>query len=198
MKRKIFLAVVSCLVVFTISVGATYAWLTNATPAEQAPILILGENDILLVEDFEPPAVMTPNSTFVKRPWAVNQGNLPTFVRARVEFSNLEGYNISELRTDGAAGTHNDWVFNPASGYFYYNRVLHPGQSSAPIFTHVHILQNRPGGAALQLVDMVDFDIIVYIESRNHLDNPACQVGFAATNPPCTCPGNMWQDVWNS
>jgi len=231
MKRKVFWSVVACFVAFAISVGATYAWLVNEDPA-QVTTFILGENDIEVVEIFEPPAELQPGITFRKEPVVYNTGNWPTFVRARVEFSNLEGAAIAELMTNGTVGTHPDWrrcgdpTNNPCPagcdcGYFYYIRVMHPttefyvpwlspgsppvwngypwvGQPSSPLFTHVRIRTHRAGGGpALELVDMVDFDIIIYVESRNHIDNhPACNVGFTAS-APCACT-NMWRTIWNS
>ena len=233
MKRKTFWAIVSCFVAFAISIGATYAWLVNEDPMA-VTTLILGENRIDLVEIFEPPAELAPGIRFRKEPVVYNTGNWPTFVRARIEFSNLEGYAISELMTGDVVGTHPNWrrcgqaVNNPCPagcdcGYFYYVNILHPtsafeepwknvsveppiwvgypwvGEPSSPLFTHVRIRTHHPdSGEVLDMVHMVDFDIILYVESRNHIDNhPACNVGFVA-DAPCTCPNDMWREIWNS
>ena len=223
MKRKTLLAIISCALAFIISAGATYAWLIARDGTVN--IFILGENDAELIEIFEPPAELAPNITFRKEPVVYNTGNFPAFARARVEFSNLEGAAISELR-HGPGGTlegiHPAWhECDCGCGYFYYTNILQPtdafiepepiqgtypqqwvgypwvGQPSAPLFTHVHILENcATTGVPLELVNMVDFDIIIYVETRIHLDNyPTCEVGFTA-GASCTCPGNRWRTIW--
>jgi len=101
MKRKTLLVIFSCVLVFAISAGATYAWLIARDGAVN--IFTIGENDIELIEIFEPPEELIPGETFHKEPVVRNTGNFPAFARARVVFSNLEGYNISVLETNGAS-----------------------------------------------------------------------------------------------
>jgi len=65
------------------------------------------------------------------------------------------------------------------------------------MFTHVHIRETcAVTGADLDTVDMADFDIIVYAESRNHHDYANCDIGFVSNAPTCGCPGDRWRTVW--
>lgn len=163
-KKKLILAIAACVLVCALSFGVTYSYLI--AKAEATGKLYVGENQIKLTEDFEPPAELAPGISFKKAPTVENSGNIPCFVRARADFSTSLASDLCEpLDID----TEN-WQFNEEDGYYYYKNILEPNEKTSPLFTTVS-LKSEIDGVKLTTDDMLDFDIYIYTESIQHTDH---------------------------
>jgi hypothetical protein len=126
---------------------------------------IVGENDIGITEVFEPPEELEPGVAFTKQPVVYNSGNVPAFVRVRIAFSDGAAEDILETFDYDLL----NWEAH--GGYYYYKHAVQPGASTTALFNEVRVATTRPSnGAALGGGDMLDFDILVYAESRRQPD----------------------------
>ena len=182
MKKRTLWAITACAMAFVLSVGTTYAWLIARDP--EVNTFFMGEDNITVVETFTPPTSLFPNQTIPKNPRIQNTGNLPTFVRARIVFSSAEAKALCNELIIGSS----DWEYVAADDYYYYKKLLMPGQFTPYLFENVVIRGNKTAE------EMIDFDIIVYSESRIHLDHDS---GDCELRGQAACAGNLYRTVWN-
>lgn len=148
MKKKIF-AIVLCMAMLAIAVvGGTMAYFTDND--EKTNTFTVGNVSIVLnepnwdttgaAEAFD----VYPGEPLAKDPAVTNDGSNPCFVRISVteldQFVEKYGKDaMIDYRTDyvaGALGT--DWVLH-TDGYFYYSKVLQPGESTDALFDQIVI-----------------------------------------------------------
>jgi len=153
MKRNIIIGILSFVLIASVSFEVTYSYLIDSAAA--ANRFVVGENSIVVEEEFNPPKELEPGISFDKKPKVTNTGNLPCFVRMRADFSDSEAQAICEPLDINTA----DWLYDSSDGYYYYNKVLQPGESTSPLFTKVTIRDD------LDESDMKEFDILIYAES---------------------------------
>lgn len=159
-KKRIFLIVLACFLVMTASFGVTYAYLVSADDTVNE--FTVGENIIEVTEDkYTPPDELKPGITFDKNPCVKNTGNLPCYVRMRADFSDSTAKDFCELI--GLDET--NWEYDVNDGYYYYNKLLDPNDSTTELFTQVHIKETKEDGTDYTAEDMIDFDILIYAES---------------------------------
>lgn len=167
----------ACLIVAIASFGVTYAYLT-ATDSVVNEFKV-GENEIEIVEEFKPPEKLEPGMSFDKMPSVKNTGGLPCFVRIRADFSDSEAedfcilrYVYKENNEEKTLEPYNtfNWIKDDGDGYYYYKGILEPGKETEPLFTEVFIKKDTK-------LAMIDFDIIIYAESRQatEADKEACK-----------------------
>ena len=157
LRPQSLLYVLACALIMSLSFSATYAWLIDRD--EVMNEFVAAEDEIIIEEDFEPPEELLPGSVFVKAPRVINTGNVPTFVRVRVVFSNVAALDILEpLDFD-----RENW-YEHEDGFFYFRRVLQPGESTTDLFTQVRVRED------VTVSDMLDFEIIIYAESSMQPD----------------------------
>ena len=151
------------LLVMSLSFGGTYALL--AARDEKPNEFIVGEDKIDITEVFEPPEELKPGKSFRKEPLILNTGNVSNYVRVRVEFTNELALDILEpLEYDTI-----NWEKH--GDYYYYRHALQPGGSTTALFSEVRVATERVGsGAELGDADMLDFDILIYAESKMRPD----------------------------
>lgn len=146
-KIKIIGIVVLALVIVA-TVGVTIALYTSQTN-EVVNHFTLGNVTTEVIEDFHD----NGDNTFTKTPQVVNTGANDCLVRIRVSVTPAtlpENY----LTVDYKTGDSDDWYLK--DGYYYYKKVLKPGETTSPLFTTVAVNKD---------MDWIDFDIILYHES---------------------------------
>lgn len=178
MKKKIIIAALVCILVCASSFGVTYAYLIANDSAKN--VFIVGETEIDIVEEYTPPEKLTPGITFTKKPFITNTGNLPCYVRMRADFSSSTAKEFCEpLDIDIQ-----NWEYNPTDGYYYYKKLIKPGETTTPLFTSVTLKEDKPGGGKYTDADMVNFDILIYGEASQHIDHGG------------SCDANEYKNVW--
>lgn len=152
---------VACLIAAFASFGVTYAYLVaNDSKVNEFNV---GENNIELKEEFTAPEVLEPGIEFDKNPYVRNTGDLPCIVRMRVDFSDSEAEKFCELIGINYGG----WSGPYKDGYYYYTKILKPGEETPKLFEKVKIKDKyEENGDTITINDMIDFDIMIYAESK--------------------------------
>lgn len=144
MKRRllaILLAAALIALVAVLAVGS-YAYYTHEDTAVN--VITTPGLDIELIEktasgeDFPAEGVyVMPGDTVSKIVTVENKGDSPCFVRVALE----KGINDELLDAEGCLEIDintNDWTYK--DGFYYYNSILAPGETTAPLFTEVQIV----------------------------------------------------------
>lgn len=154
----------ACLIAALASFGVTYAYLI-ASDAKLNEFSV-GENDIELIEEFTAPEELKPGIEFNKNPYVRNTGDLPCLVRMRVDFSDSNAEQFCVLEYDGHDGINltGGWTDKSADGYYYYTKILQPGEYTPALFDKVRIKEDGEDGNPKY--EMIDFDIMIYVESK--------------------------------
>lgn len=165
MKKRILSISLICLLMSVLTLGTTYALLIHEDKVIN--YFTVGSTAIVIEEEFTPPPKLEPDISFVKKPEVVNTGNLPCYVRMRVDISNsdvIDYVTLKYLESD-TVNTEN-WEYNTQDGYYYYKEVLAANSRTEPIFTSVSISKYKPDGETeLTVADLEEFDISIYAES---------------------------------
>lgn len=159
-RKRTLIAIVSCILVVAVSFGISYAFLIDKVYVPNS--FTVGETTIQVAEEFTPPDKLEPGIEFTKKPWVVNEGNLPCFVRVQITFSDNKAEEFSSLDINLT-----DWE-KQSDGYYYYKKLLKPGEKTTSLFTKVTIKDKKTDGSNYQESDMIDFNLLVYGEAVNH------------------------------
>ncbi len=141
-KKSILIAVLAVLLIGT-GVAATLAYLTDKEEALVNAFKV-GNVTTEIEEEFEQLETATE---FKKEPIVVNTGENDCYVRARVLASPEEALSLEEFS--------NNWTYNEADGFYYYNVVLPAGGQTDAIFTKVTVTDTSIDG----------FEVTVYQEA---------------------------------
>ena len=114
----------------------------------------VGENTIEIIEEFDPEDEIDPGDSFVKKPWVKNTGSVPCYVRMWAEFNDNKVAEVASVDYNNS-----DWTVKQSDGYYYYKKVLQPGNTTKPLFTTVTIASD----ADPEILN--EFDIIIFAES---------------------------------
>lgn len=159
MKKKYKLITICSIIVLSILISTCiYSYYTYQKSIENT--VILAYNEIQVNELYEPPLEMKKGISFKKEPTIKNVGNIDCYVRVKslISDSRVEnGINIDYNL--------NDFTYNIVDQYYYYNKVLSPGESSKPLFTTVTIHNDAED------IVLEGFDIYIYSESVQTLEN---------------------------
>lgn len=91
-----------------------------------------GENVSQIEERFDAYESFEKGRSYEKRVAVKNTGNIPCYVRF---FAEVEDPNCREKI--GIDWNETDWSRKQEDGFYYYQHVLHPGQTSEPLFTTI-------------------------------------------------------------
>lgn len=154
MKNKskiITIIIITILLLIAVPLGV-YAYFTYRTTVTNT--VKLGYNQIQLLENYTPPLSMAKGISFEKEPYVQNIGNVDCYVRVKsvVSDSRVEQYLTIDYNTT-------DYTYNAQDGYWYYNNLVRPGESTTPLFTTVSISPDADD------IVLDGFDIYVYGES---------------------------------
>lgn len=110
--------------------------------------------------------------------------SIETFERMLAAAANPETAEPAESEKAGQNALPEGWVFlpegvNPGGGYFYYTKVLEPGQYTPYLWTRIRTVYPDPA-------DLTPYDILVYEESVQTLDRNGHPFQGA----------NAWRQAW--
>ena len=178
-NKKRIIVVIACIIALATIVGTTYAYLSGKDNANN-PISV-GENTIEVDEEFELPKELVPGISYTKSPKVTNTGNMDCYVRMCVYYSDESVSRYTTINFDTT-----NWTYNPDDGYYYYHHIVHPGESSTPLFTEVTILSQIDNGDGtftdVTQDDLIDYDIIIYAESVQAADYSSATEAWQAFN----------------
>lgn len=148
-KMILLLLFVNVLLISGISISAYYY-----DKAMNQNSFTVGYNEIQVIEEFTPPSELRPGVAFTKSPAIKNTGTVPCYVRMFAEANNssVGKYMSYDFNTT-------EWSEKKADGFYYYNTILQPGETTEALFTTVTIASDAVES------ELKDFDIIVYSES---------------------------------
>ena len=150
MKRKILTLCVVALLIALASAG-TYS---NSVYTQTARnVITSGGVDIALLEYTadgtaypSEPVVIMPGDVVSKQVMVQNIGNSPAFLRVKL----TPGVNDAALSADDCIQMELDltnWTYR--DGYYYYNRILQPGQTTPALLTQVTFVGDKITNAYL-------------------------------------------------
>ena len=141
MKRKLLILSVLAICIATLAAG-TLAYFTSEGTAHN--VITTGGVEITVQEwadegktkPFENLTGVMPNTTVTKIAEIKNTGASDAWVRVKVEKNiELQGEGTSDTSLVELTLNTADWT--EKDGYYYYTKVLKPGEVTAPIFTAV-------------------------------------------------------------
>ena len=140
-KKKILSVGLAASLAAIAVVGSSLAYFTDKDYKDNT--FTIGNVGIVLTEpkwDTEGAAEaidMYPGEAVAKDPTVTNDGKNPAFVRVKV--TGLTENNL-RYRTDYQLDKLGDnWEYNAADGYFYYTKVLQPGESTDALFDQIYL-----------------------------------------------------------
>ena len=183
----ILLGTMAAAVACSVGVGVTLAYL-GAKDAKTNTVQV-GHDKAKISEVWEEPSKQVMNNPAQTKEVTVeNTGTVPCFVRVYAEFSDSEVREQAQASIDGtnffswedyktrmtAGSLSEDWTFipetgtaqpEPLRGYFYYQKILSPGETTSPVLKQVKV--DYTGGDPQESnIDRIrDFEIIVYSET---------------------------------
>lgn len=188
-KIKIIGAVSAAVIISTLSIGLSLAYLGDTENKENKQTVTHGDVDISEVKD-EPSELSMVNEPLKKEYYVKNTGTVTSFARLYAEFSDSEiaehikvkyiGSNDAEitlpwsefkngLKKNGSI-TSEDWEYIETDadcpelgGYFYYKKPLAPGESTPALINSV-ILDYQKYDENSKVVDGSNIDRITNIE----------------------------------
>lgn len=135
---------------------------------EISNLMRIGINTIQAKEEFETPS---PGKITRKSPRAQNTGSVKCHVRAWICLSDHRAAKYIEYYTNGVKGILGENWEEGEDGYYYYTPVLSSGETTAPIFTDIQMLETLPPKLA-------DITIDIYFESVQAEGAKAAQEAF--------------------
>lgn len=132
-KKKILVGLFAGVLISAVAISGTIAWLTDKDEAQNK--FTIGNVDIQINEDYDEEEDGTniyPGKEVKKVPTVENIGKNPAYIRVKVAIDS----NIAEFLTiDYQLGTDStQWFYE--NGYYYYNSIVAPGDSTDEIFNH--------------------------------------------------------------
>lgn len=149
MKRYLFVLLAVSLLLGG-GAGVSYAYLTG----QQSRVnrFQAAGVEIAVKEDFDPPDKILPGQIIKKAPSVSSTSNVPCYVRVSVRFSDSDAEKMCEpLVTNDGWGKKED-------GWYYWNEMLMPGQTTAPVFQQIQLRSEIQE-------EISDFDVFIYAEA---------------------------------
>ena len=116
-----------------------------------------------------------PNTDVAKKAYVENTGSVEMYVRISIE-KEIQGDSDRELNFKNITLDLNTSDWTEQDGYYYYNRVLKPGEKTEPLFTTVRFgksLGNEYMNARLTI--RVNAQAV---QSKNNTDSPLTAAGW--------------------
>lgn len=151
------LAFVVALIIYIFFVNDAYGYFTYKALKQNS--INLGYNKIVMNENYVPPLNIEKGVSFTKEPYVTNIGNVDCYVRIKsvVSDSRVAEYLSIDYNKE-------DFTYNADDGYWYYNKIVKPGERTESLFTTVSIAEDADD------VVLDGFDIYVYAESVQSVD----------------------------
>ena len=171
-KKKILLL---CLILALLSMSAvgTYANYTRTDIATNT--ITTGSVDMIIHETGlggapypTDPVVILPGDVVNKVVTVENNGNQPMYLRVRL----TPGVNDPALSAQDCIRmdiNHTDWIAR--DGYYYYNQVLNPGETTLPLLTKVTFVGEKITNAYLGKLFSLDVAVFA-VQSVHNGDSP--------------------------
>lgn len=172
---SVLVSVLTVLLFSGLSYGITRAYLTATDQAEN--ILTVGETVGKTEEEFPDPSP-EPGETSKKQAAIRNTGNLPAFVRVKLIYSD----SMAQALTAVTGIDSSVWKYDPETDYYYYTKLVAPGEATADFMEGVTFL-TESGDYAYE--DLTEFDLSIYAELYQHYDHEGA------------CTGTEYRDSWN-
>lgn len=187
-KKKVFAVSTVVVLICLILIPYTYAYVTKQ--AEAHNYITTGKIEIKLqeqqlneqgqLEPYENDGQVYPGKQVSKIPTVTNTAGKAAYVRVKVEkvVTLLEGKDanpdldliiLEGLNTD-------DWTY--VDGYYYYNEVLNPGETTSPLFTGVKFSEEM---TSLYECSTVSINICAY---ATQYDNQNVEHSYQAVGWP--------------
>lgn len=161
-KKKILSVALAASLAAVAVVSSSLAYFNDTE--EKTNTFTIGNVDITLTEPQwdaegqEEAQEMYPGEAVAKDPTVTNDGANPAFVRVKVAWP--DGVKMS-YRTDYVEGKLGDnWEYNEADGYFYYNKVLGLDETTDALFDQVVLSTETTNNDA-----QTPYDIVVTAEA---------------------------------
>ena len=140
MKMKLAVAAISAALAAAVSVGASLAFFTNSSSSTN--VVTMGNVQIKLNDAYTDPGIVMPGAAVPQTVSVTNTGSSPAYVRVKVGrcWTRNPGGAAALGGTDPglieiAVSHPDDWVLS-SDGYYYYQRILGPSQTSSALFDH--------------------------------------------------------------
>lgn len=133
MKKKIISAIVLFGVVGALGSGAAFTSAYLISGDKEVNSFNATKVDMGIEEDYNKPSNPQPGDVISKKPRAVNNSSIDVYVRMRAEVSN------ADLLEPIVANS--GWTLK-SDGFYYYNKVLKPGEKTNNLFESVTIKKN--------------------------------------------------------
>lgn len=181
MKRKILLIFVVVLLIALASTG-TYS---NSVYTQKVTNVITSGSVDFKIHEFtaageaypSEPVVIMPGDVVSKQVMVENTGNSPAFLRVKL----TPGVNDDKLSAADCIQmdiNHTHWTYQ--DGYYYYNQILQPGQTTPALLTQVTFVGDKITNAYLG--KMFSLDVAVQaVQSENNGAEPLKAQGWPET-----------------
>lgn len=160
-KKKLIILIVSFVLIISVAAGITYAFIISQVDNDDAAendLKVAETRTLLIEEEIELPETITPGTTVKGEVSVQNTGNIDSFIRAKIVFSNNSAEEFCDISIA------EDWEYNSSDGYYYYKKIVEP-DTTIQLFESIKVKENKDDGTAYTTDDMVNFDIIIYTES---------------------------------
>lgn len=181
MKRKILIICIVALLIALASAGTYSNYVYTQTASN---VITSGGVDVALLEhraDGTPypsePVVIMPGDVVSKQVTVKNTGSSPAFLRVKltpgVNDTALSAADCIQMDLD-----HTNWTYQ--AGYYYYNQILQPGQTTPALLTQVTFVGDKITNAYLG--KMFSLDVAVQaVQSEHNGTDPLQALGWPET-----------------
>lgn len=144
-KKEIKTAAVIFFLGGMLCMGTTAAYFTDLKETENS--FEAGYNTTGIEEKFPSPSPrpIEENPEYEKTVWVTNDSSdekehaVPCYVRLSLSYSDSHiGKGVELLNLNKT-----DWIYREEDGYYYYNKILNPGENTKPLFTGFRINSDK-------------------------------------------------------
>ena len=148
-NKKYMIAIVVLL--FAVVVGTTYALFFSNTSL--ANLFSVGNFNVVTTETFTSPASWQPGQEISKTITATNNGNIQAAFRVKYSEAWVDSNNSPISNVPNDAVTINfinnyDWSYNSSDGYYYYNWIIEPGDTTRSLISGITLNSSLTGNAS--------------------------------------------------
>ena len=148
-NKKYMIAIVVLL--FAVVVGTTYALFFSNTSL--ANLFSVGNFNVVTTETFTSPASWQPGQEISKTITATNNGNIQAAFRVKYSEAWVDSNNspISNVPNDAVSINfinNYDWSYNSSDGYYYYNWIIEPGDTTRSLISGITLNSSLTGNAS--------------------------------------------------
>lgn len=181
-KKTLSIGIILCTIVAVLNIGFTFAaWTTEKMTYNKVTAnSVQGE----IKEIYDQGQTIVPNVDIEKNVWVKNIGSADAFVRASIKYQFDDGTPLEEEDISFTLNSA-DW-YDGEDGYYYYRRVLHPGEESTPLFESFKIsgdLKNSEVGKTGRVIVHTDF-VQAECDGLSYWNKTMKEIGIKYTPEP--------------